>query len=135
MSRLVTARIASMSVAIDSPFAPTSRPSDQVVIYEPFARSVSRAGLGSLSRASVGPLDGVGREELQPVANDPSECREELVVLHVDAVEGGVADRLDAGLADRGVHVELVVEVLEHRTLGDVRLAGDDVEAAGREPA
>src|SRR5438105_8546926 len=65
MSRLVTARIASMSSATASPLAPACAPSDRVVIYEPLAPSVSRAGFRrpSAPGAPVGAFQGVDQLE------------------------------------------------------------------------
>src|SRR3954452_6095252 len=64
MYRLVTARTASMSSVHGLPLRPT-RPSDRVVIYESFARSVSRVGFGSPGSAglAVRPLQGVHQLE------------------------------------------------------------------------
>src|SRR2546423_2383149 len=63
MSRLVTASTASMSSVNGPP--PPYVPSDRVVIYEPFARSVSRLGFRSLRGAGppISPLEGVDQLE------------------------------------------------------------------------
>src|SRR5207248_4854447 len=63
MSRFVTARMASISSVIGYPLRPLRVPSDRVVIYEPFALSVSRACLRSFSWRGVGALEGVDQLE------------------------------------------------------------------------
>src|SRR5438309_8806411 len=91
MSRLVTARIASMSVTA-CPLAPACVQSDRVVIYEPFARSVSRAGLRPATGAPVGTLQGV--DELEGDALDLGR-----------ALVGEVQHRVDVGVEGRLVEV------------------------------
>src|SRR5947208_2788742 len=105
MSRLVTARTASMSSVTGSPFAPV--PSDRVVIYEPFARSVSRAGLRSTPRARVGTLEGSHQFE-----RDALYLGRPLVGEIEDGVDVGIEGRL----------VEVAEEQHDH---GDDLVDGD----------